>query len=369
MANILFLTLKVFSATGGIEKVCRIASKALYEYGLENNKKIAINSLHDPAKSAYSNNYFPRIIFTGFGVNKTRFISNSVFKGSKSDVVLLSHINLLPVGWLIKKVSPKTKLILIAHGIEIWSPLKPHVLKMLNCCDKILSVSEYTKGKIIETHKIPSNKCYVLNNCLDPYLPLPKKQNDIDLRKRYGFTPDNEIIFTLTRISTEERYKGYDKVIEALALLQNNHPNAKYLISGSYDKIEKAKIDKQIERLGLQGKVVLSGFISETELAAHFNLADVYIMPSKKEGFGLVFIEAMFYSLPVIAGNADGSTDALLNGELGMLVNPESIVEITEALEKVLSERSTFIPNRKLLINYFGYEAYKQNLELLLQKN
>ncbi|MEO5967417.1 MAG: glycosyltransferase family 4 protein [Ferruginibacter sp.] len=363
MTNILFLTLKVFSATGGIEKVCRIASKSLYEYGLENHKKVSISSLHDPAKSAFLNNYFPRNIFKGYGVNKAGFISNAVMKGREAEVVLLSHINLLPVGWLIKKLSPNTKLILIAHGIEIWSPLKSYVLKMLKCCDKILAVSEFTRGKIIETHNFPAEKCLVLNNCLDPFLPLPKKMSDTELRKRYGFTSEDKIIFTLTRISTEERYKGYDKVIEALALLQNDHPLAKYLISGSYDKIEKAKIDELIIKLGLTGRVVLSGFISEEELSAHFNMADVYIMPSKKEGFGLVFIEAMYYSLPVIAGNVDGSRDALLNGELGMLVNPDSIEEIKEALEKVISGKNSFIPNRELLINNFGYEAYKRNIE------
>lgn len=363
MANILFLTLKVFSATGGIEKVCRIASKSLYEYGLKNNKKIAISSLHDPPKSAFNNNYFPRIVYKGYGVNKLGFISDAVKRGRKADVVLLSHINLLPVGWLIKKFSPKTKLILIAHGIEIWSPLKSYILKMLNCCDKILAVSEFTRGKIIAMHNFPANKCLVLNNCLDPFLPLPKNEDDSELRKRYGFGPEDKIIFTLTRISTDERYKGYDKVIEALALLQDEHPNAKYLISGSYDKIEKGKIDDQILKLGLKDKVVLSGFIAEDELASHFNMADLYIMPSKKEGFGLVFIEAMYYSLPVIAGNVDGSTDALLNGELGILVNPDSIVEIKESLERVLSGKSAFIPNRKLLIDNFGYEAYKRNIE------
>lgn len=364
MANILFLTLKVFSATGGIEKVCRIISKSLYEYGIENNVKIAVSSLHDPSKSGFNNNYFPRIIFKGHGVNKLNFISDAVIRGRKANVVLLSHINLLPVGWLIKKISPKTKLILIAHGIEIWSPLKTYVLKMLGSCDQILAVSNYTRNKIIETHNFPKEKCDVLHNCLDPFLPLPKNQNDNELRKRYGFGPEDKIIFTLTRISTEERYKGYDKVIEAMALIQNEHPNAKYLISGSYDKSEKEKIDQQISKLGLSEKVVLSGFIAEEELSAHFNMADVYIMPSKKEGFGLVFIEAMFYSLPVIAGNADGSKDALLNGELGMLVDPDSISEIKESIEKVLSGGSkAFTPNRRLLIENFGYETYKRNLE------
>ena len=91
-----------------------------------------------------------------------------------------------------------------------------------------------------------------------------------------------------------------------------------------------------IKKRGLQQQVIFTGFVPDEELADHFNLADIYIMPSEKEGFGIVFIEAMFYHKPVIAGNKDGSVDALLNGSLGLLVNPESLDEVTCALIRMI---------------------------------
>ena len=65
-------------------------------------------------------------------------------------------------------------------------------------------------------------------------------------------------------------------------------------------------------------------------------------MPSEKEGFGIVFIEAMFYGKPVIAGNKDGSVDALCNGELGLLVDPGSVTEIATAIKKMLVNPAAF---------------------------
>ena len=95
-------------------------------------------------------------------------------------------------------------------------------------------------------------------------------------------------------------------------------------------------------------------------------MADIYVMPSMKEGFGIVFIEAMNYGLPVIAGNKDGSVDALLNGELGLIVNPLEINEIKIAIEKMIKNKSLFIPDRSKLMTNFSYESYKLKFETIL---
>jgi phosphatidylinositol alpha-1,6-mannosyltransferase len=360
----LFLTLRVFSATGGIEKVCRILGKALYEESIKNEGIVQICSMYDKQQDAFNNPYFPTENFRGFGINKLQFMQEMIQEGSKSNVVVLSHINLLLIGWFIKKIAPRTKIILLAHGIEIWYPLNTSKRKMLQHCDKILSVSNYTSNKIREVHGLSKEKCAVLNNCLDPFLPLPSshKKNEA-LLKKYGFSSTDKILMTLTRLSSKERYKGYDKVIEAIADLKIKYPNIKYLIAGSYDSHEKVFVDTLINKLEIQNVVVLPGYIKDEELENHFAMSDMYVMPSRKEGFGIVFIEAMYYGLPVIAGNTDGSADALLNGELGQLVNPDNVGEIAKAIANVLENKTSFIPDRNLLIQHFSYEAYKEKLE------
>jgi len=173
-------------------------------------------------------------------------------------------------------------------------------------------------------------------------------------------------LMTLTRLSSKERYKGYDQVMEAIAVLQTRYPHIKYLIAGSFDTRERAFVTKLLQKLQIQDRVVIPGFIPDEELEAHFAMSDMYVMPSSKEGFGIVFIEAVYYGLPVIAGDVDGSVDALLNGALGQLVNPQQVGEIETAITNIIENRSSFIPSREVLNAHFSYEAYKQKLIALI---
>ncbi len=122
----------------------------------------------------------------------------------------------------------------------------------------------------------------------------------------------------------------------------------------------------------LSENVVLTGFIKDEEVVDHFLLADVFIMPSRKEGFGIVFIEAMACGLPVIAGNKDGSADALQNGVLGQLIDPDSDAEMFQAMVNTLQDRARLedVCVKKELQQKvkaaFGFDTYKRNLEKLL---
>ncbi|CAN5353681.1 hypothetical protein BH09BAC2_BH09BAC2_16010 [soil metagenome] len=363
--NVLFLTLKIFSSTGGIEKVCRIVGKALTAMTIETGKKVCINSMHDEQKDINSK-YFSQDIFRGFGGNKIKFVLKSISSGRKNDVVILSHINLLIIGYAIKVVSPKTKLILFAHGIEVWNNLPGWKLKMLKKCDLILPVSEFTKNKMISLYGIEEKKLTVLNNCLDPFLPKADTAKRGELLNRYGLNESDKIILTVSRLTAKEKYKGYDQVIYAVKELSNQMPDLKYLLIGKYDEDCKQRLDALVKENGIEDKVIFTGFIDDAEIADHFKLADLYVMPSLKEGFGIVFIEAMYYGLPVIAGNKDGSVDALANGELGTLVDPDDQEQLINSIENVLKNKEQYIPNNLLLMNKFSYKVYKEKLLAVL---
>lgn len=365
--SVLFLTLKIFSSTGGIEKVCRVAGKALTEICDATMAKLTIYSLHDSKTEAEGNKYFPSQIFRGFNADIKKFIVQSfIKKRGQQNIVLLSHINLLIVGYMIKLFSPGTKLILIAHGIEVWPPLKFRKRMMLKKCDKILAVSNFTREKILEENKFLTNRLVVLNNCLDPFLTAPDLQNCNKLLSKYGLNKEDRIIIAVTRYSNKEKYKGYDHVIRAMANTVQQIPNLHYLLVGKYDAEEKDRIDKLVENFQLNGKIIFTGFVPEEELADHFMLADAFVMPSEKEGFGLVFIEAIFYGLPVVAGNKDGTCDALLNGKLGTLVTPGDIPQLVNVLQMLFSNLANFKPPQNLLMDRFSYSVYKNNLNEIL---
>lgn len=357
--KVLFLTLRVFSATGGIEKVCRVFGKALTDIAASaNGMEVKLLSAYDKTEDI-DTKYVPAGIFTGFGTAKIKFILSALRHSASSNIIIVSHINLLSVGFLAKLLFPKKKLLLFTHGIEVWKPLSFIRKKMLNRCDKILAVSEFTKKKLIELSAVQADSILVLNNCLDPFLPPPHPGKDPRLMQRYGLEKSNIVLLTLTRLSSKELYKGYDHVLYSLKNLKIKYPGIKYLIAGRYDDGEKKRLDTIIQNASLTGDVIFTGYIPDEELAALFSLGDVYVMPSKKEGFGIVFIEAMYYGLPVIAGNKDGSADALHNGKLGLLVDCDSETEIETAIEKVIQNRDLYKPDKDLLNRLFSFGTYK----------
>jgi glycosyltransferase involved in cell wall biosynthesis len=220
---------------------------------------------------------------------------------------------------------------------------------------------------MIKLHGDVAKKYSVLNNCLDPFLPVLANQNDsIDLRTKYGFAPFDKILFTLTRMDATERYKGYDRVLLAMARLIKEMPELKYIIGGSYDEVEKKKIDELIIHLGLKENVVITGFIPDETLKDYFQMSDVYVMPSYNEGFGIVFIEAMYYGLPVIAGNKDGSIDALFNGKLGTLIDPMDINALEYAINVNLAHTKKYKIDKNILMANFGYDVYKEKINAIL---
>ncbi len=368
LKKVLFLNLSAFYFTGGIEKFNRAFLKALSELEVAGKLIADCLSAHD---HSVDERYFNPRHYRSFKGNRIKFVLAAWKEAENYDTIILGHINLSAAAWGIKKMFPGKKMILIAHGIEVWKKRSGIKKSVLNSIDKILAVSAYTKEAIVNAHKIHSEKIVVFHNTIDPFFSYPKEFKKPEyLMKRYSMSADNLVIFTLTRLSEREKYKGYDKVIEILPGLRKTFPNFKYILSGKGDEGENKRIADLTEAHNLSENVLLTGFIKDEELVDHFLLADAFIMPSKKEGFGIVFIEAMACGLPVIAGNKDGSVDALQQGELGLLINPDSKADILQGLVTTLKCKTANSPRKKELQqkvkHIFGFEKYKNNLEKIL---
>ena len=368
--KILYLTLSTFSTTGGVQKMGRTMGYALQQIAHRNNWDYKFWSGYDK-DDQLNIVYTDQQNFRGFSKHRAFFAAEAVREGVQSDIVILSHINLATVGCIIKKISPHTKIFLIAHGIEVWRQLSGYKKKMLNVCDKILCVSNFTRDKIVELHQTPAEKSLVLNNALDPLITLPQQFNRPNyLSERYGLTDQNKVIFTLTRLASTEQYKGYEQVIKAVARLKNEFKNLKYILAGQYDEREGTRIRNLIAAYDVKEHIIMTGFINDAELEDHFLLADLFVLPSRKEGFGIVFIEAMACGLPVICGNSDGSLDAIKNGELGTAVNADDVNELTAAIRTALSKPANTAKRYTLQQKckaYFNVDSYADRLELLLK--
>ncbi|MGZ3823166.1 MAG: glycosyltransferase, partial [Mucilaginibacter sp.] len=182
--------------------------------------------------------------------------------------------------------------------------------------------------------------------------------------------PSNQVIFTLTRLASSEQYKGYEQVIKAVSRLKSKFPGIKYILSGQYDSTEEIRIKDLINLYKVNDEVILTGFLHENELADHFLLSDLFVLPSKKEGFGIVFVEALACGLPVICGNADGSTDAIRNGELGTAINVDDLDELANTISTYLETPLTIASRlnlQKQCLLYFNELDYREKLHKLLK--
>ncbi len=326
-------------------------------------------AMHDEDKDL-DTRYLNKIDFKGFKNKKLNFGFSTIIAGSSADIVILSHINLLLFAWIIKKISPSAKIILFAHGIEIWRTLPNWKRKFLQEKVEIWAVSEYTATTLTEMHQISRHKIKTVNNCLDPYFQLPSNfEKPANLLERYHLSKEQSILFTLTRLSSQETYKGYDRVLLAMPDLLKKFPSLHYILAGKADQDELTRVKNLIAKLNLTKHVTLAGFINDDELTNYFKLGDIFVMPSTMEGFGIVFIEAAACGTKIIAGNVDGSVDALLNGQLGTLINPLEIAEIASAIEKNLTSKIDPQHIQNLCIANFGYEHYFKKVEELIIKH
>ncbi|HLZ16747.1 MAG TPA: glycosyltransferase family 4 protein [Cyclobacteriaceae bacterium] len=356
--RIVFLYLKSFSLTGGIEKFNRNFMMALHQ----DSPEVSVISSYDKSTDE---KYFPSARFTGCGGSKFIFVCIALWRALKCDTLIIGHVNLSIVGHIARRLKPSLKLVLIVHGIEAWNEFKGFKRKVLQECDSILSVSDFTKNKLIANNsKIDARKIKIFPNAIDPYFKLPTTFDKPDyLLERYGLKRDTSVLLTITRLSSTEKYKGYDNVIKALAGLNPQNKNLKYLLCGQSDAEEEKRICELIEQEGLQDCVLLPGYVNEDELVDHYLLSDVFVMPSRKEGFGIVFIEALACGRPVIAGSKDGSADALLHGKLGKLIDPESLTELISAIGESLAKKDAdpLMLQAKVLAAY-RFQNYKEKL-------
>ena len=250
-------------------------------------------------------------------------------------MILCAHINLLPAALLARRIC-RGRLYLIVHGIDAWQPTRDPIA---NACvrkiDDFISVSSITRRRFLQWSGLRQDQGVVLPNCVDLSAFTPGTKSP-ELLKRYGLE-DRTIMLTVGRLASEERYKGFDELIKILPRLEKAIPNIAYLIVG--EGRDRPRLEQKARDFGVADRVVFAGYVSEAEKADHYRLADVYVMPSSGEGFGIVILEALACGIPVIGSKTDGSRDALRNGKLGIVVNPTNLSEIETAVLDVLQKR------------------------------
>jgi glycosyltransferase involved in cell wall biosynthesis len=272
----------------------------------------------------------------------------------RPDLIFCGHVNLTPVGWAAAKLA-RTRWILQIHGIDAWQPSPALFARICSArADHVFSVSELTLGRFLSFQAIPRERT--------TQIPLPLRLEDFGVRPRnealvtrYGLA-GRKVVMTFGRLSSLERYKGFDEILDALPELARQCPAITYLIAGDGDDLPRLKA--KAATLGVADRVVFTGLIAEEEKADTYRLADVYAMPSRGEGFGFVLLEAMACGVPAIASTLDGGREALRNGMLGQLVDPDDRSALVAAILAAL-DRAPAVPAG---LDFFAYEKFYERI-------
>jgi glycosyltransferase involved in cell wall biosynthesis len=322
--------------------------------------------------------YLPdtRFHFSGAWFLKVRtpiFAAQIVSKGfeQRPDLIIATHLNFTVAAHRLKQLTG-IPYWAVAHGIEAWNIENSAIKTALHHADRILAVSGYTRDRLLKEQNLDPKKVLLLPNTFTPSRFKPTSKPTYLLEK-YQLKPEQPVILTVSRLAAAERYKGYDQILRSLPQIRSSIPNVHYIIVGKGN--DQLRIENIIKQLGLQDCVTLAGFVPDEQLCDYYNLCDVFAMPSKREGFGIVYLEALACGKPVLAGNQDGAIDALCHGELGALVNPDDDREITEALIKIIQydypNTLMYQPEalRRKVIETFGFERFQQTLASHLDRH
>jgi len=274
-----------------------------------------------------------------------------------AELVLCGHLNLLPVA-LIAAKRFRAPLAVVLYGIDAWTPPPSRAARSaLPRVDDVVSISTTTLGRFRSWGVTPRAAEHILPNAFDPraFAPGPKPK---DLEQRYGLL-GKTVLMTFGRMEAAERYKGFDEMMELLPRLQRENREKRVVYLAVGDGNDRPRLEERARRLGLANDVVFTGRISEAEKAAHYRLADAYVMPSYGEGFGFVFLEAMACGIPVVASRADGSREAVRDGMLGLLVDPKNPDEIAAAVTKALAMPRGVVP---FGLSYFEWPEFEKRV-------
>ena len=321
----LLLSPELFLGEGGIARIMRCYLKALCEDAAPGDRIDAL-VLNDPPVTdlrlaRYSTTALDR--FVGCGRSKMKFVRSLVRLGTAANQVVCGHLHQLPLVWAMGLLRPRFRYFLVAHGIEVWRPFSLRGSRALRGAHRILCVSDYTRHQLLRfCHGLDPTRLSIVPNTLDPYLEVgtePPKPASLA----------GPVILSVARLTAADSYKGVDTLIEALPQIRQTLPLAQLRIVGGGDDLPRLR--ELCARLRITNSVNFTGTVDDDALRREYAACDLFALPSRREGFGLVYLEAMTFGKSSLAARAGGAPE-VVNDRIGALADYGNIPEIAAAV-------------------------------------
>jgi phosphatidyl-myo-inositol dimannoside synthase len=319
-------------------------------------------SLNDTTKALLQHDAIPSSLHVwGANRSKVRFILHALFMLPRFDVLFVGHLGLAPLAHALRMARRVREYHVILHGIEAWK-LVPHMdRRALLAARSIVATTRYTAEECAKRNCLPTDRFRIIPLCADERNVAPTP----DFRLKGEFK-----LLCVARQDVSERYKGFEHIFKALVQLQFSHPNIHLNMVGMGDDHDRLK--RVANDLGVGQQITFWGVLSNEDLAAAYRDCNAYVLPSRKEGFGIVFLEAMRHGKPCIGGNHGGTPDVIEHGKTGYLVEYGEVEKLAEYICTLAQDASlchSMGRRAKAMVeNRFSYQAFHRNYSELTFK-
>lgn len=352
---------------GGMQRAGRHVAAVLTEFASGREAQCQFLSLNDTHKEHHMSVAGREIVFTGWAGNKVGFVAPAVRTAwGKAELVVAGYPDLGPLVVVAKSLAPKMKTIVIAHGVEVWQPLPLLKRLALRQADLVLTPTRNTANQVAVHQGVAKERIRVLPWALDPdFAALTTRISKSTLPQNF---PAGRVILTVGRWSANERYKGADTLIAAMARLVPHVPELQLVVAG--DGEDHGWLGQIAEKCGVRRHVHFLRGLSYPEIAACYSACEIFAMPSRGEGFGLVYLEAMACGKPVIGGSHGGAPEVVEEGKTGFLVKHGETDQLADSLHKLLADpalaQEMGARGRERVEKEFHFETFANSLKHIL---
>lgn len=318
----LALVTDAFGGRGGIAQYNRDFLGALAQAGLVS---ITVLPRHAPDSAVPPQSIHQMPARPGRAAYSVAALRIALFQSV--DVVFCGHLFMAPLAAQVARLKG-AKLILQTHGIEAWSRPSRMQRAALEQADLVLCVSRYTRAAVLSWAVIAPERVLVVPNTVrEAFTP-----GDGSTQRRTLAGEGKQILLTVGRMDSRERYKGQDRVIAVIPDLVAKGHDICYVVVGEGD--DRSRLQALARNAGVSDRVHFLGAQELPSLIETYRAADLFVMPSTGEGFGVSFLEVMASGTPAIGLDVAGARDALADGELGTVV---AETELSATIARLLS--------------------------------
>ncbi|HEY6127148.1 MAG TPA: glycosyltransferase family 4 protein [Candidatus Acidoferrum sp.] len=363
-------------APGGVQRAGRHLASVLTEFAASRGMECRILTLNDGPELKRLNVAGREIVFTGSERAKGRFLTTAIraarrqaAKGkSNTKLVIAGHPNLAPVVRAMRFVAPGLKSIVCTHGVEVWEPLTRMRRMALRRANVVLAPSKYTADHVAAVQGVATERIRVLPWALDPqFETLAPRAAKSSAPANF---PHGRVVLTVGRWRADERYKGMDTLISALPRLLPRWPELQLAAVGEGDDC--AWLEDLAEQNGVRHRVHFISGLSYEQLAGYYAHCEIFALPSRGEGFGFVYLEAMACGKPVIGGAHGGAPEVIGDGETGYLVPHGDAGQLATAIGTLLAdpalEREMGHRGKQRVENEFRFSVFAKSFRKILRE-